>query len=345
MDEKRFYPAWWLPGAHLQTLWPFLFTAHYRLDLHRERIELPDGDFLDLDWMPPSKGPLVLILHGLEGSKDSAYIQRLLPLLQDAGLQGVVMHFRGCSGEPNRLARAYHAGETQDVAYVVSHLLSIERKRPIIAIGFSLGGNVLLKWMGETSVHNPLAAASAISVPFDLHASARRLECGVSRIYQAYLLRSLRIGILRKLDLLESSFGITRDEIKKLRTLRSFDNRITAPLHGFRNVDDYYTRASSRPWLRHIAIPTLIIQAINDPFMQKTGIPGRGELSSSIDFELSRSGGHVGFISGHLPGLPCPWFEPRVIRWLLDKQKQSMRGGPTAHAQNDKSSNQSTRDC
>lgn len=325
MDNKRFPPAWWLPGAHLQTLWPFLFTPHCPLDLRRERIELPDGDFLDLDWMSPSDGPLVLILHGLEGSRDSAYIQRLFPLLQVAGLQGVVMHFRGCSGEPNRLARAYHAGDTQDVAYVVSHLLSIESERPIVAIGFSLGGNVLLKWMGETGDNNPLIAASAISVPFDLHASADRLECGLSRIYQAYLLKALRIAILRKLDLLESSLDITRDEIKKLRTLRSFDNRITAPLHGFSNVDDYYTRASSRPWLRRIVVPTLIIQASNDPFMQKSGIPERNELSSCIDFELTRSGGHVGFISGRVPGLPYPWFETRVIRWFLDKYEKSIR--------------------
>ncbi|AOU97853.1 alpha/beta hydrolase [Acidihalobacter yilgarnensis] len=317
MPDKRFHPAWWLPGAHLQTLWPFVFARSHRLNLRRERFELSDGDFIDLDWSPSSAGPLVLILHGLEGSSDSAYIRRLVPVLQTSGFEIIIMHFRGCSGEPNRLARAYHAGDTQDVAAVVARLQAHAPERAIGAIGFSLGGNVLLKWLGETGAVNPLAAAAAISVPFDLHAAADRLERGFSRIYQSYLLRPLRKGQLRKLHLTGIAPPITCNALLHLRTLRDFDDRITAPLHGFENVDDYYTRASCRPWLRHIVTPTLIVQARNDPFLLASGIPSHDELSPSIRLELMRSGGHVGFISGPIPGLRRPWLERHLSEWLM----------------------------
>ena len=290
--QSPFRPAWWLPGPHLQTLWPYLFRPSRTVALHRERLELPDGDFLDLDWTAESgaKG-LILVLHGLEGSSRSAYIQRLLHQLGRFGLQAVVMHFRGCSGEPNRLARGYHAGDTVDLANVVQHILRRSPQRPLAAIGYSLGANVLLKWLGETSTRNPLACAVAVSVPFELAAAADRLENGFSRLYQQSLLRALRRSISRKYA--RYDMPIPQQVVDAAVSLRDFDDRFTAPLHGFSGADDYYRRSSCRPWLPHIRRPTLIVHAADDPFMCAQAIPSREELPPEVELQLTRTGGHA----------------------------------------------------
>lgn len=319
MASKSFRPAWWLPGGHLQTLWPFFFSRGEAQSFERERLDLADGDFIDLDWdaQAPLDGPLVLVLHGLEGSSDSMYVRRLLPQLRTHGLRAVIMHFRGCSGESNRLPRAYHAGDSGDLNEIVTRLHARNRaQRPVCAIGYSLGGNVLLKWLGETGSENPLQAAAAISVPFDLHAAADRLERGFSRLYQSYLLRPLRAGQRRKQRERGIAPPLTADELDRIRTLRVFDDRVTAPLHGFSGVDEYYTRSSSRPWLAHIVTPTLLVHARNDPFLGPDGIPSPDELSPSILFELSDDGGHVGFVSGSSPWKTEPWLEKRIAEWL-----------------------------
>lgn len=318
MKDKKFKPSWWLPGPHFQTLWPFLFTPRGKQNLQRERFELPDGDFVDLDWAHDTSGPLVLILHGLEGSSSSSYIRRLIPVLNKPGFQPVVMHFRGCSGEPNRLLRAYHAGDTQDLAEVVLRLRKRYPDRMICAIGFSLGGNVLLKWLGETGSNNPLSAAAAVSTPFDLNAAADRLESGVSKIYQRYLLQALRSGQIRKVRHNKKSVTLSETAIRRLRTLREFDDCVTAPIHGFKDAQDYYSQVSSRQWLRYIDVPTLLIQALDDPFFMANGIPGKEELSPSIHLEVTRKGGHVGFVSGKLPGLTQPWLETRLSTWVFE---------------------------
>ncbi|OBS10989.1 hydrolase [Acidihalobacter prosperus] len=330
MPGRPFRPAWWLPGPHLQTLWPYLFSPRRRLALRRERLELPDGDFLDLDWTPPLPGPLVLVLHGLEGSSESGYIRRLTPVLAAHGMQSAILHFRGCSGEPNRLPRAYHAGETQDLARVIRHLRMRQPTRPLGAIGFSLGGNVLLKWLGESASDSPLTAAAAVSVPFDLQAAAARLERGASRIYQSYLLRPLRRAQIRKHKLRGIPPPVARDTLARLRTLREFDDRITAPLHGFAGVEDYYRRSSSRPWLHRIETPTLIVQARDDPFLLPHGIPGADELSAAVRLELTDTGGHVGFVSGPMPGLSRPWLESRLAAWLEAHCVSEVRRGDTS---------------
>ncbi len=307
-----FTPAWWLPGAHLQTLVPNLLPRR-GVALRRERLEMPDGDFLDLDWGPQREGPLVLLLHGLEGSSRSPYAAGLMRRLAQAGCQGLVMHFRGCSGEPNRLPRAYSAGETGDIAHVVDHLRRRAPDRPLALIGVSLGGNALLRWLGDPATSPRVDAAIGISVPFDLHRAADRMERGLSRIYQWHLVRQLRRSVLRKCRRLDMPLDCR--EIARLQDFRSFDGAVTAPLAGYRDVDDYYTRASCRPWLRGIRVPTLILHARNDPFMTPDVIPGADELSDSVRLEVAEGGGHVGFMDSR----GRSWLERRCVAWLGER--------------------------
>ncbi|QKT04636.1 hydrolase [Ectothiorhodospiraceae bacterium 2226] len=314
--RSDFRPAWWLPGPHAQTLWPHLLRRP-RVVLHRERLELPDGDFLDLDWNSRERGPLALVLHGLEGSSRSGYARGLLRELHDRGLRGVLMHFRGCSGEPNRLARSYHSGETGDLAHVVRELRRREPHTPLGVVGFSLGGNVLLKWLGETGARReaPLVqAAVAVSVPFMLADAAARLERGTSRLYQWALLRTLRRSLRRKLRLRGGTLDARR--LRALRSFRAFDEHVTAPLHGFAGADEYYRLASSRQYLRDIRVPTLILHARDDPFMSADCIPAAAELSPQVRLELAERGGHVGFVSGRWPWRPHYWLEPRIADHL-----------------------------
>jgi uncharacterized protein len=304
-----FRPAWWLPGAHLQTLIPNLL--HRRgVPLRRERLELPDGDFLDLDWGPRRPGPSVLLLHGLEGSSRSPYAAGLMRRLAAAGYQGIVMHFRGCSGEPNRLPRAYSAGETADIAFAVRSVRGHLPERPLAAIGISLGGNALLRWLGEAGEDCPVDTAIAISVPFDLARAAVRMERGFSRLYQWHLVGRLKRSVARKCG--HMPMPVACNELRHLNSFRSFDDAVTAPLHGYKDVDDYYTRASCRPWLHRIRVPTLILHAENDPFMTPDVIPGVQELSDAVRLEVAAGGGHVGFMDS----LGRRWLEGRCAAWL-----------------------------
>lgn len=312
--DSAFRPAWWLPGAHLQTLYPSLFRASRPPPLQRERVELPDGDFVDLDWAPRHDGALVLLLHGLEGSIHSHYAGGLLRALDRAGMSAVLMHFRGCSGEPNRKPRSYHSGETGDLDVIVRRLLDDRPTRSLSVVGVSLGGNVLLKWLGEQGTAAPLSRAVAVSVPFLLDDAARRLQSGLSRLYQAYLLRRLRRSVRAKARLLPPPVALGR--LEQLTSFRAFDDAITAPLHGFAGVDDYYRRASSRAYLKDIRVPTLIVHARDDPFMSPAAIPLETELSDAVTLELSAHGGHVGFIAGRWPGRPVYWLEQRVCTYL-----------------------------
>ena len=309
-----FHPAWWLRSAHLQTLWPALARKKPLVPLRRERWELADGDFLDVDWTTRDTGPIVLVLHGLEGSVNSHYARGILAAIHSRGWRGALMHFRGCSGEPNRLSRGYHSGETGDLDAFVAKLRTDHPGSAVAVVGYSLGGNVLLKWLGETAGPRPVRCAVAVSVPFDLGNIADRLERGFSRTYQWWLLRSLHASAVRKarLGLIPSE----PEEVFALRSFRAYDDRITAPLHGFAGVDDYYTRASSRQYLKGIATPTLIVHALDDPFMTPDAAPRQDELSPSVEFDLSPHGGHVGFISGALPWRPRYWLEERIPDYL-----------------------------
>ena len=315
MSESSFKPAWWLPGAHLQTLWPTLCRRNAKkLISKRERVELPDGDFLDLNWVGKGKGPIVLILHGLEGSIESTYAHGMMHAVLDRGWRGLFMHFRGCSGEPNRLPRSYHSGETADVDFVMRMVLKREPNTPMGAIGFSLGGNVLLKWLGETGRTNPLTAAIAVSVPFELNKSATRIRKGLSYFYERHFLQCLRTRLMKKFA--GQELPVDLSVLSKMKSLREFDDKFTAPLHGFSGVNEYYLLSSSRNYLSNIRVPTLLLQADDDPLMPPDVIPGPHELPEQVRLELTKGGGHVGFVSGHLPWKPRYWLEERVPQFL-----------------------------
>ncbi len=308
-----FSPPWWLRNAHLQTLWAALVRRAPKPALRRERLELPDGDFVDLDWTTGASGPVVVVLHGLQGSSGSNYARGLLESLHQQGFRAVLMHFRGCSGESNRLSRFYHAGETGDLHTLIHALRAREPHTPLAAVGYSLGGNVLLNYLGQPGNNAPLACAVAVSVPFDLHHAAQRLERGFSRVYQYGLLRSLRIAVRKKFKSLSAPVGL--DELSRINSLRDYDDKITAPLHGFSGVDEYYTKSSCRQSLNRIRTPTLILHAADDPFMTPAAIPSPDELSPCVTLELSEHGGHVGFVGG-APWEACYWLEQRIPEYL-----------------------------
>jgi len=313
VPDPVFRPAWWLPGPHCQTLWPALMRPR-RSEVRLQRLELPDGDFLDLAWNRGEQGPLVVIIHGLEGSVESHYIPGLLSEFTRRGWRAALVHLRGCSGEHNRLARRYHAGETGDIEFVIRTLRSAYPNEPIAAVGFSLGGNMLLKWLGETGRDTPLAAAVAVSVPFELEASVRALEQGAGRLYQWYLLRALKRSTLDKFSCRPAPFDMAA--LRHVRTLFEFDDLVTAPLHGFEGARDYYRRMSCRQYLRGIAAPTLILQAADDPMVPATTIPRLEELSDATRLALSPCGGHVGFVGSRFPARPVYFLEQRIPEFL-----------------------------
>ncbi len=317
MSINVFKPAWWLRNPHLQTLWPVLLRHNgIKSRLERERIELPDGDFIDIDWVNKEKtGPLVLVLHGFEGSIHSHYARGILNVIDDGGLRAAFVYFRGCSGEPNRLIRGYHSGETNDIDYIARLLAERKENKEMVAIGYSLGGNILLKWMGETKHKNPLRAAVAISVPFELHKAADRIQKGFSRFYQWYLLRCVQGRLQEKFQSI-TPCPDNLDMITGASNIRDFDNAYTAPLHGFQNAEHYYSQTSSRQYLKNIKVPTLILHAKDDPFMSEDVIPAPGELSPFVVLEVTEGGGHVGFVSGKYPWKPEYWLEQRIPDFL-----------------------------
>ena len=309
-----FAPAWWLPGPHLQTLWPALARRTPSAPIRRERFELPDGDFVDLDRTGGESGPLVVVLHGLQGSSRSSYARGLLGAFHRRGWHGVVMHFRGCGGEPNRLPRTYHSGETGDFGHVVRGLRARHPSTPMAAVGFSLGGNVLLKWLAERGAAAEVAAAVAVSVPFRLDGAADRLERGFSRMYKRHLIADLRRAVLRKFRRRPGPPDL--EAVRREWSFRGFDDRVTAPLHGFRDAEHYYDVASCRQYLSDVARPTLIVHALDDPFMTPDVVPEPTELAPSIRLELSDAGGHVGFVEGDAPWSARYWLEDRIPRFL-----------------------------
>ncbi len=327
--KSAFKSAWWLPHAHLQTLWSSFSSRGIGLQRRRERAQTADGDFLDLDWYGTNNGPLVILLHGLSGSSASTYILGLQDAIHKLGWRSVALNFRGCSGTPNQTARWYHSGETEDIHFLYQLLRKREPRTPLMAVGYSLGGNVLLKWLGE-GMELDLVGAVAVSVPFRLDNSADRMGQGFSRIYQRQLVDELLRAIENKKTYLEE-IGRYEEaecikELGKLQDVRDFwqfDGRITAPLHGFTSAQDYYDRSSSRVYLSNIRVATLIIQAEDDPFMTREGFPQESELSDCTTLELSREGGHVGFVGGNTPLRPQYWLDRRIPQWLeaqLDKQ-------------------------
>ncbi len=313
---NTFKPAWWLRNPHLQTLYAARLHSPPQNIIRHERLELPDGDFLDLAWADNSpQKPIVLLLHGLTGSMQSHYIQRSLKTISDQGWRGVLMHFRGCSGEPNRLERGYHSGETNDLDIVITKLLQENPNVPIFVVGFSLGGNVLLKYLGET-LNKKIKGAVAISIPFELRKSVMHLSQGFSRIYQKHLVQELKRYHHNKCKRIPTLSSLT--SLEQIHTLFDFDDRITAPLHGFEDANDYYQKSSSRQYLKSIKVPTLILQAQDDPFVPQEAMPTLHELSEYVTLELTEHGGHVGFMEGTAPWRIKDWLGARIMEQLTD---------------------------
>ena len=278
-------------------------------------MELPDGDFIDVDWVG-REGPIVIVLNGLQGSAESNYARGLLKQIEARGWRGALMHFRGCSGEANRLPRTYHSGETTDVDWFARELRRREPETPLTAVAYSLGGNVLLKWLGESGADNPLRAAVAVSIPFELGAVADSIKIGFSRIYQWYLVRKLKKALRAKMANGSFELSLSSADLDRLHTFHEFDDAVTAPMHGFRSAHDYYERCSSRQFVHRIETPTLVLHAADDPLMHAGVIPSPEERSAHVAFEVSPNGGHVGFISGPWPWSARYWLEDRIPEYL-----------------------------
>lgn len=313
--ESPFRPAWWLRNCHAQTIWPALFRRSPHVETGRERLRLPDNDFIDLDWTTGKDGPVVIVMHGLEGSIHSQYAKGLLSALHRHGYRAVLMHFRGCSGEHNLMARSYHSGETTDLRFVIASIRDRFPDSGLALVGFSLGGNVVLKYLGESRSDSDIDTAVAVSVPFDLAEGARRLNRGFSKLYQWHLLNRLQNKVVDKFRYRDDA-PFDLHDVTCWNDFSSFDTHVTAALHGFRDSNDYYSQSSSRPFLRRIETPTLILHSLDDPFLSPEAIPDENEISNQVTLELSKKGGHVGFISGKIPWRPRYWVEERVPEFL-----------------------------
>ena len=324
MPVRAYRPAWWIPGAHLRTLWGKFARSRSRIATRAVRWDTADDDFLDLHRLDapadaPAGAPRLLILHGLEGTIRSHYVGGLMREAQLRGWAADLLIFRSCGDEPNRALRFYHSGETSDVDSVVRRLIAEDPERALVLIGVSLGGNVLLKWLGELgeSVPRQVKGAAAISVPFDLARGSRFLNRGFSRFYQAHFLRSLRRKALGKSIRYPQS--ISADVVRRARTLYEFDDLVTAPVHGFRDADDYYSQSSSLGWLAHVRTPTLLLSARDDPFLPAAVLDEVRVIARdnpSLHIEFVDRGGHVGFVSGRVPWRPIYYAEQRAGGFL-----------------------------
>ncbi len=302
-------------NGHLQTIYPSLFRRVNGVRYRRERIYTPDDDFLDLDWSRVGSDKLAIISHGLEGNSHRAYVLGMVRAVNRAGWDALAWNYRGCSGEPNRLLRSYHSGATEDLHTVVEHARSLKLYREIALIGFSLGGNLTLKYGGERGEDIPpeVTRLVAISTPCDLASSARKMARPENRIYMIRFMRMLREKIRQKKQLMP---GLISDEdFDKIRTFEDFDSRYTAPLHGFADAEDYWQKCSSRQFIPGITVPTLLINARNDPFLAPECYPiPEAEQHPLFFLEMPESGGHVGFISFNSGGIY--WSERRTVAFL-----------------------------
>lgn len=311
-----FRPHPLIRGAHLQTLVPSLLRPLPPLDLCIERLELPDGDFVDLGWCGEGSGPIATLVHGLTGGFESKYLRGLARELIAQGWRCVLLQLRGGGAEPNRLPRSYHQGDTADLRRLWHVLRAREPHTPLAAAGWSLGGNIVLKALGEEGDAAPVAVAVAASVPFRLRECAERLNQGFSRVYQHKLLTELKAMVRRKQAATPMPATVDVPAALAARDFPSFDEAFICPLNGYRDADDYYTRAACGPYLRAIRRPTLIVHALDDPFMHASIVPDASMLAPDVTLELAPHGGHVGFAATGA-GLRWHWWlESRLARFL-----------------------------
>jgi len=354
IDPSACPAPYWLAGGHVQTLYSACIAPRPRIVFVRERVDTPDGDFIDMDWVAPgvfaqrvddrlvapdaalvgsaayrwmqtqdwtalaqdSQTQALILFHGLEGSSRSHYAQTLAQYFRARGWIVAVAHFRGCSGAPNRMARAYHAGESSEIAFMLAHVRQRAPQAQWHALGVSLGGNALLKTLGEQGQEASwLASCAAISAPMDMVASGQALShtWAGRYLYSPYFLRSMRRKLQEKAQRFPGTIDVLR--LGQLKTLRDFDDYYTAPMHGYRDVLDYWTQASSLPLLRHVAVPTLILNARDDPFVPAPCLPGSRDASAQTLLHQPAQGGHVGFVTGSFPGNQY-WLAQRVARFF-----------------------------
>ena len=326
--SSTFKPAWWLRNAHAQTILAKYLQKSPSPVQHNEILELPDGDFTELAWteLPNNANPktIVVLLHGLAGCQYSHYITNTLNALKKNNCIGVLMHFRGCNGKPNRQLNAYHSGDIRDISYFTERLIQNHPNHKLALVGFSLGGNVVTRYLATTP-NNPYLAACAICAPLDLAACSDKLNRGFSKIYQNYLLALLKKTTLAKLKTLtpeaismstKPSHTIVASEVESLTSIRALDNYITAPLNGFDSADDYYQKMSGKYYLPLIKQPCLVLHAQDDPFLEHDKIIDIDSLPDNMRFEISQYGGHVGFISGNTPFKPVFWLDTRITEFL-----------------------------
>lgn len=303
----------WLPGGHAQTIYASLAAPRPRVGYRRLEWETPDGDFVELDWVDgPPDAPLVVLFHGLEGSSASHYAASVMHAVQRRGWRGVVPHFRGCSGRPNRLARAYHSGDYAEIDWMLERLAREDTGDTRFVAGVSLGGNALLKWLAARGREAGaiVQRAAAVSAPIDLRVAGHGLGHGVNRIYTWHFLSTLKPKSVQKAQRFPGIYDPST--VLRARDLYEFDNLVTAPLHGFRDADDYWTRASSIDELHRVSLPTLMLNARNDPFLPGRYLPLQADVSSSITLDYPDEGGHVGFVTGPFPGR-LDWLPRRLL--------------------------------
>ncbi|SFV75880.1 Hydrolase, alpha/beta fold family functionally coupled to Phosphoribulokinase [hydrothermal vent metagenome] len=316
----KFSPAF--SNAHLQTLYAPLFRKKITLPLEKERFFLEDGDFVECYWHNKpsiaSSKPIIVLLHGLNGSYQSPYIQGIMKEASLHNFASVVMHFRGCSGVQNNLPRAYHSGDTKDILAWIKHLHSTYFNATFFGVGYSLGGNVLLKLLGEEKENIVFQKAVSISAPLDLAISANAINKGFSKFYQRLLLKDLKKMLHKKFQKhpMNKYIKLQQKEIAKIKTFWEFDEAYTAPIHHFQSAKEYYQKSSAKPYLKDIAISTLLIHSLDDPFMTPKILPKKEEINDNITLEVYPYGGHVGFVSGTI-FRPNYWLEKRIISFFI----------------------------
>jgi predicted alpha/beta-fold hydrolase len=306
----------WLANPHLQTVYGATLAHAPRVEFRRERWDTPDGDFVDVDFVDgAADAPWVHLYHGLEGSSNSPYARMLMFHARERGWRGSVFHFRGCSGEANRMPRFYLSGDTDEIDWSVRRIAARAAPAPLYVVGVSLGGNAFAKWLGEwgEEARALVAAAAVVSAPVDLMAAGNALGEGVARLYGRHFLGTLRQGALAKLERYPGLYDAAR--VRRARTLREFDDVVTAPVHGFRDTDDYWTRASAKPHLMAIRVPTLLLNALDDPFLPAEALPTEREVSPVVKLEFPARGGHVGFVTGPFPG-HIEWLPQRLLHFF-----------------------------
>ncbi len=307
---------WWLPGGHAQTIYASLLARVPAVRVRRERWNTPDGDFVDTDRVDGAADkPLLAFFHGLEGGSRSHYARAVSAAAAKLGWRVALPHFRGCGGELNRLPRAYHSGDSAEIDWMLRRLRNEAASAPLYAAGVSLGANALLKWLGEQgpAAREVVRAAVAVSAPLDLTAAGNALERGFNIVYTRHFLTTMKRKSAARLARFPGLFDGKR--VARSGTLREFDDLVTAPLHGFRDAADYWRRASAKPWLRYIAVPTLVLNAVNDSFLPGEYLPRPEEVSPHVVLEFPATGGHVGFVNGPFPGR-FDWLPRRILAFL-----------------------------